>query len=169
MAAASGRICASGRCREVQDIPAYHDHNWGVWRDVTWEWGAARGEHLSLLYGGVHGPEDAGSSPFFLTLVDSVGVRRVLRFGDIRYEGSRRADGLPGIRSPERFTLVGTWEADTVRLSVEVNHALASEVAASPRERVFLQMRGSFELSGRVLEQRVHDTGEGFFETYLTR
>ena len=169
VATASGRICAAGRCTEVRDVPAYHDHNWGVWRDVTWEWGAARGARLSLLYGGVHGPEDAGSSPFFLALVDSLGIRRVLRFGDIQYDGSRRADGLPAVQAPERFTLVGTWEADTVRLSVEVDHALASEVAASPRERVFLQMRGSFELSGRVLEERVHETGEGFFETYLTR
>ncbi|HEX2217816.1 MAG TPA: hypothetical protein VHG35_03380 [Gemmatimonadales bacterium] len=168
-ATASGRLCAGARCIEARDIPAYHDHNWGVWRDVTWEWGAAQGERLSLLYGGVYGPEDSGSSPFFLTMVDSLGVRRVLRFGEIEYHGSRPADGLRGARAPERFTLVGTWEADTVRLSVRVGHALASEVTASTYRRVFLQMRGSFELSGSVLGEPVHDRGEGFFETYLTQ
>ena len=118
-ASASGRICVAGRCSEVTDAPAYHDHNWGVWRDVTWEWGSARGERLSLLYGGVYGPERSTTSPFFLTLVDSLGVRRVLRFGRIDYEGSRAADGVPGARAPERFTLTGTWEADTVTLSVD--------------------------------------------------
>ena len=168
-ARASGRICAGGRCAEVREASAYHDHNWGVWRDVTWEWGAARGERLSLLYGGVYGPADAGTSPFFLALVDSLGVRRVLRFGRIQYRGSRAADGLRGARAPERFTLAGTWDSDTVTLSVEVDHALATEAAASSHRRVFLQMRGRFELSGSLLGDPVRDRGQGFFETYLTR
>ena len=168
-ASASGRICAGGRCADVRDAQAYHDHNWGVWRDVTWEWGAAQGQHLSLLYGGVYGPADAGTSPFFLTLADSLGVRRVLRFGRIDYRGSRPADGLPRARAPRRFTLEATWEADTVRLAVEVDHALASAVSASTHRRVFLQMRGRFELSGAVMGDSLVDQGEGFFETYLTR
>jgi hypothetical protein len=168
-ASASGRICAGGSCADVRDAQAYHDHNWGVWRDVTWEWGAAQGRHLSLLYGGVYGPADAGTSPFFLTLADSLGVRRVLRFGRIDYRGDRPADGLPRARAPRRFTLEATWEADTVRLAVEVDHALASEVSASTHRRVFLQMRGRFELSGAVMGDSLADRGEGFFETYLTR
>jgi hypothetical protein len=168
-ATASGTVCVAGRCAEVRDAPAYHDHNWGVWRGVTWEWGAARGERLSLLYGGVYGPEDAGTSPFFLALVDSLGVRRVLRFGRIAYSGARPADGLPDARAPERFTLQGTWEADTVRVAVEVDHALATEVAASTHRRIFLQMRGRFDLRGRVLGDSLRDRGEGFFETYLSQ
>ena len=168
-ATASGRVCSARGCAEVRDAAAYHDHNWGVWRGVTWEWGAAQGERLSLLYGGVHGPEDAGRSPFFLTLVDSLGVRRVLRFDRIDYRGGRPADGLTGVEAPERFTLLGTWEADTVRLSVRVEHALASQVAASTLRRTFLQMRGRFELDGKVLGDSLHDRGQGFFETYLSQ
>ena len=168
-ATAAGRVCVQGGCTDVTDAPAYHDHNWGVWRGVTWEWGAAQGERLSLLYGGVYGPGDEGTSPFFLALVDSLGVRRVLRFGEIDYRGSRPADGLPGARAPERFTLRGTWEADTVTLSVEVDHALASEVAAASHRRTFLQMRGRFELRGKVLGDALYDRGQGFFETYLSQ
>ena len=168
-ASATGTICVAGRCSEVKDVPAYHDHNWGVWRDVTWEWGSARGERLSLLYGGVYGPERANTSPFFLTLVDSLGVRRVLRFGKIAYAGGRPADGVAGARAPERFTLTGTWDADTVTLSVQVDHALATEMEAASSRRLFLQMRGRFELTGRIMGEPVRDRGQGFFETYLTR
>jgi hypothetical protein len=168
-ATATGRACVAGGCTEVREAAAYHDHNWGVWRDVTWEWGAAQGKRLSLLYGGVYGPQDAGSSPFFLTLADSLGVYRVLRFGRIEYGGSRPVEGLPGVRAPERFTLLGTWEEDTVRLSVQVDHALASKVTASTHRRTFLQMRGRFELTGKVLGDSLHDRGQGFFETYLSR
>jgi hypothetical protein len=168
-ASASGRICVAGRCSEVEDAPAYHDHNWGVWRGVTWEWGSARGERLSLLYGGVYGPERSNTSPFFLTIVDSLGVRRVLRFGKIGYEGARPADGVAGARAPERFTLTGSWDTDTVTLSVLVDHALATEMEATSFRRLFLQMRGRFELDGRIMGEPVHDEGQGFFETYLTR
>ena len=42
-ATASGGSAPRGAAARSRDAPAYHDHNWGVWRDVTWEWGAARG------------------------------------------------------------------------------------------------------------------------------
>lgn len=163
-ATASGTICVGSRCRRFDGAPAYHDHNWGVWRDVTWEWGAARGSQLSLLYGGVYGPERGRSnaaavSPFFLTLVDSLGVRQVLRFGKIDYEG-------PG---PTRFTLTAARDADTVKLDVQVLDVLPTEMTASEFRRVFLQMRGRFAVNGKVLGQAVADSGMGFFETYLTQ
>jgi hypothetical protein len=166
-ASATGRVCVAGRCSEVNNVPAYHDHNWGVWRDVTWEWGSARGERLSLLYGGVYAPERSATSPFFLTIVDSVGIRRVLRFGKINYQGTRPADGVSGVSVPERFTLMGTWDTDTVTLSVEVEHVLATSMAATSFQRLFLQMRGRFELSGQVVGEPVRERGQGFFETYV--
>jgi hypothetical protein len=170
---ASGDFCVGGECRRITDVPAYHDHNWGVWRDVTWEWGAARGAALSLLYGGVYGPErGAGgsvTSPFFLTVVDSLGVRQVLRFDHVAYQGSRAADGAPGSSAPARFTIAATRGADTVRLAVEVEHALATEMSAATFRRRFFQMRGRFVLTGRLAGAEVSDTGRGFFETYRTR
>jgi hypothetical protein len=167
-ATAAGRICAGGRCRTVEAAPAYHDHNWGVWRDVTWEWGAARGGRLSLLYGGVY-EAGAVTSPFFLTLVDSLGVRQVLRLGRIAYRGARPASGAAGVSAPASFTLVGTRDGDTVRLTVDVEHALATDMDAATFHRTFLQMRGRFTLAGRVAGEDVADAGDGFFETYVTR
>lgn len=165
-AVATGRICASARCDSIRRAPAYHDHNWGVWRDVTWEWGAGRGPRLSLLYGGVY-ESGTVTSPFFLTLVDSLGVRQVLRFRRIDYRGSLPAEGAADVTAPARFELVGTRGADSVRLAVRVRHALATEMGAGGFRRFFLQMRGSFELGGRVGGGPLEERGEGFFETYL--
>jgi hypothetical protein len=175
-ATATGRICVSARCTPVRDAPAYHDHNWGVWRGVTWEWGAARGGRLNLLYGGVYGPERSAdgaepaiASPFFLALVDSLGVWQVMGFDRIVYQGRRRADGAADAWAPERFVLVGTREADTLRLTVRVRHALATEMSTLSFRRIFLQMRGEFRLAGTVMGAEVADSGEGFFETYVRR
>jgi hypothetical protein len=173
-ASGSGKICLAKRCTRFADAPAYHDHNWGVWREVTWEWGAARGSRVSLLYGGVYGPgreaaETASSisSPFFLTLMDSLGVRQVLRFSEINYAGVRPASGVAGAKSPERFSLVATREADSLQVQVRVVDVVATRVSAAGPRPLFLQMRGRFSLSGRVLGQTVADSGMGFFETYV--
>jgi hypothetical protein len=45
--------------------------------------------------------------------------------------------------------------------------ALATAMGSGGFRRVFLQMRASFMLAGRVLGQVVADSGSGFFETYL--
>jgi hypothetical protein len=175
-ASATGRICVGARCVTLSEVPAYHDHNWGVWRDVTWEWGAARGSGLSLLYGGVYGPERTGpgagaqvTSPFFLTLVDSLGVLQVLRFDRIDYVGNKRAEGVAGGTAPERFRLLATRGADSVRLEVEADHALATEMEATSFRRYFLQMRGRFRLEGKLAGNTIADSGSGFFETYRRR
>jgi hypothetical protein len=173
MATGSGKICVGGRCTRFADVPAYHDHNWGIWREVTWEWGTARGSRLSLLYGGVYGPGGTSSetssisSPFFLTIMDSLGVKQVLRFREINYSGSRPASGVAGAKSPERFSLLATRDADSLEIDVRVVDVLATSTGTAGSDRLFLQMRGRFSLSGRVLGQTIADSGMGFFETYL--
>lgn len=168
-ASATGRLCLGRSCTSFEDAPAYHDHNWGVWRDVSWEWGAARGAELSLLYGGVYGPAETSvtsASPFFLALLDSLGVRQVLRFRTVSYEGARAATGARGRPAPERFTLVAARETDSVRLDVAVSDVQASP-AGTADSLWFLQMRGRFALTGVLAGQQVSDTGSGFFETYV--
>ena len=165
-AQAFGRICVSGRCQTFAKAQAYHDHNWGVWRGVTWEWGTATGRHYNLLYGGVHSP--TSTTPFFLALADSLGVKQVLRFTGIGYHGSRPLANASSAKAPTRFTLVATHEEDSLWLNVGVVDALGTNMAAGDFRRVFLQMRGSFVLTGKVAGQTVADSGMGFFETYLT-
>jgi hypothetical protein len=165
-ASASGRVCVAGRCVGVADAPAYHDHNWGVWRDVTWEWGTARGTRFNMVYGGVYTSERE-ASPFFLAVVDSLGIRQMLRFGRIDYQGARPASGTPGLMVPARFSMLARRGADTLRLDVMVDHAVASRGGPAARARYFVQMRGRFRAAGRVAGQPVADSGAGFFETYL--
>ena len=84
--AVRGRVRGEIRTRDtslrLERAAGYHDHNWGTWRGVTWEWGEAGGEAMPLpashsattaaegdvlahavgavLYGGLH---VAGSGP----------------------------------------------------------------------------------------------------------
>jgi hypothetical protein len=109
------------------------------------------------------------TSPFILGIVDSLGVRQVLQFDRLAYQGTEPAEGAPGAVAPARFSLTAGRGADSLRLAVEVEHALATDMTGLAFRRVFFQMRGRFRLEGRLAGQQVSDTGRGFFETYRAR
>jgi hypothetical protein len=169
---ARGRVCLGGSCRALEQAPAYHDHNWGTWADVTWEWGHGRAGDLSFLYGGVRRREDGPDGPRtarggrFLFAIDSLGLRAVLPVRSIDYQV-----GATGV--PTGFTLSAGRDADSLRLAVDVVQARVSgrdgaavAEAATEGDR-FVQMRGTVRAAGRILGAGVDAGGEGFFETWI--
>ena len=171
---ADGELCVEGRCEPFTDAQSYHDHNWGVWRDVEWEWGAARAGSFTLLYGRVlRGGDDAVREPLFLYLVDSLGFRAIFRPDEIAYEDARTVT-VGGVRIdvPARAVLFDTRGDDTLRVELEIEDAVGSDVRTAGRFRragarpYFIQMKGLARLSGRVGGAPVAGEGTGFFETY---
>lgn len=164
-ARANGRVClpfnSTERCEEVQGVRAYHDHNWGVWRDVAWEWGAASDEDVSLLYGAVRGPE-IPEQGLFAYVVDSKGVRGLYRPTEVESHGRREiAFGARMVNVPASLRLTD------VRRGLEVVVDLSEyQITDMERDvdRYFLQMSGVATL---------HEVGApirqlpGFFETYV--
>lgn len=168
---ASGSVCVDGRCRRLDRVPAYHDHNWGVWRDVSWDWGSARGTGFNLLYGGIHSSDSstAGQGSLFVALVDSLGVRQIFRTPRIEYRGSRPVAEAPGVLAPTAFEFQAVRDEDTLRLAAEIGDVHATGRRGARALVYFLQMRGSFRLTGRVEGRAVADSGSGFFEAYIGR
>jgi hypothetical protein len=168
-ATASGTLCEGSRCRRIEAAPAYHDHNWGVWRETTWNWGQGRGRSSSLVYGGVLTPDSLASpnaTPYFLAVVDSDGVKQVLRFARIDYLGETPVDGDRRVVAPRSFTIRATRGPDSVFVRVDVSSAQATSRGFGGGQ-TFLQMRGAFNLSGRLLGATIADSGLGFFETFV--
>jgi hypothetical protein len=164
---ASGRFCTGQTCRTVRDIPAYHDHNWGSWRAVTWEWGTGRGASHALLYGGVIGTRTGGAVPFFLGLEDSLGLEQIYRFDAVQQIGERPVPGMPGLVAPESLRITAARLADTLDVLVRVTDVTSSQSMAAGPNRVFLQMRGAWRATGTAAGRAVSDTGTGFFETWV--
>ena len=176
---ATGSICLDGRCERYDAAQSYHDHNWGVWSGVTWEWGAARAADFTILYGRVNPPDriDAASS-LFLFLVDSLGFRSVFRPATVTYTDGRTTvvDGKT-VRVPARAVLADARGGDTLRVELAIEDATATDMRRSAVERgepgagsmqkpYFVQMKGRARISGRVGGQVVRGEGRGFFETY---
>ena len=177
---ASGSICEGRRCEQYDGVQAYHDHNWGVWRGVTWEWGSARAGQYALLYGRVQPPDSVATrQPLFVFLVDSLGFLAIFRPRDIAYE-DRRSIVIDGkaVRVPSHATMIDVRGDDTLRVELEVENAAGTDTRRPGVERgdtraerrlehpYFIQMKGRARVSGRVHGAPINGRGAGFFETY---
>ncbi len=187
---AAGSVCAPGWGRDrgceryggpAGGAQAYHDHNWGTWQGVTWDWGAGRAGAYTLVYGRVQPPDSAenAATPFVVYLVDSLGFRALFRPRAIRYDGARTAvvDGRP-VRVPARGVMEDARGGDTLRVELEVEDAAATDTRLGLVERgeaayarrlarpYFVQMKGRLRVSGRAGGAPVAGEGAGFFETY---
>jgi len=177
-ASATGEICVGGQCEKFDSAQSYHDHNWGIWRDVTWDWGAARAGSYTILYGRVIGPQRVGErTPLLVYLVDSLGFRAVFRPKNVSYEDNRQivVDGRT-LRVPSRATFADIRDADTLRVELNIEDAIGTDTRRQPlgssqgstnAERpYFIQMKGVARISGRISGSAINGSGTGFFETY---
>src|SRR4051812_21365488 len=136
-ASASGKLCVGGNCTAYDGVQAYHDHNWGVWRGVTWEWGAARAGQYTLLYGRVEPPDSVGAvQPLFVYVVDSAGFLAVFRPRAIRYvDGRITRVGSTTIRTPSSAELLDVRGDDTLRITLAIEDAAATDTRGDMVER----------------------------------
>jgi hypothetical protein len=177
---AAGAICVREVCERYDGAQAYHDHNWGVWRGVTWEWGAARAGSYTFLYGRVQPPDSTASdTPLFFYLVDSLGFRTVFRPKKVDYTDGRtlRVNGRT-LHVPSRAVFADVRGGDTLRVALDIEDAAATDTRTPQAERgetmaaralsqpYFIQMKGRARISGRVGGAPIAGEGSGFFETY---
>lgn len=179
-ATATGSICVAATCDRYDDAQAYHDHNWGGWRGVTWEWGATRAGKYTLLYGRVT-PEDTtgGTSPLFVYVTDERGFLALFRPRVIAYDDTRRLTTAKGsLAVPATARLFDVRGADTLELELAIDDAVATDTRIGLAERGegnyarglarpwFVQMAGEAHLRGRIRGVSLDGRGRGFFETY---
>jgi hypothetical protein len=185
---------ARGEVR-LAGVPAYHDHNWGTWRGVTWEWGEASGTGGAVLYGGLHVAGAAGSAPVAAQRSPALfawrsappdgSPRRGGFLGGfpvrgITYSGWHPGPYLDGRRLsiPSLITIDAGSGSDVISVRVRVRDGLASAAAQlapasasagkiqAPRA-AFLQLRGVAEVQGTVDGHAFGFSGGAAAETFV--
>jgi hypothetical protein len=173
----SGEIRTARTSLVLADAIAYHDHNWGTWRGVTWEWGEASSAHGAVLYGALHlaslhVPESGGRPPVLFLWASPDGRRGgfmgVFVVRSIAYAGWHPGPTIAGRRvaAPAEVTLTAGQGDGTVRLRLRVEEALARRVTSSGLA-VFLQLRGAADLSATVDGRSLTWNGPGAAETFV--
>ncbi|MEO6463573.1 MAG: hypothetical protein ABIP29_10910 [Candidatus Eisenbacteria bacterium] len=184
LARGRGTIDAGGARTVFDGALAYHDHNWGYWRDVAWDWGQVQSPdaRFALVYGTVHAPEltQGGQDGLPFAIVTAAdGFLGVLRPESIAYGAWHEGPDLAGarLRVPGTIGFAAARGADTLVVSLAVEDVAASLPAGDPRQagprlgggRAFLQMRGRWTVRGRVGGRRLSFTAPGAAETFVNR
>ncbi|KPK61451.1 MAG: hypothetical protein AMS21_09160, partial [Gemmatimonas sp. SG8_38_2] len=172
---ARGEVCWGDRCLPVRETTGYHDHNWGTWGGVVWDWGVAHAGDLDVLYGGVHGEfadEARRAGVRFLGyVVDSLGVAAVLEPREMLYSGEQLVS-FQGelVPVPERLSWTAVGLGDSVTVAIDLEKVALSRLSLGGDADVFFaQMQGVMVVSGVIGGRGVAERGPGFFETYLRR
>lgn len=167
-AAVSGTLRTGPRVWQVAGT-AYHDHNWGLWERVTWEWQAAHTLDHALLAGLIRHPA-LRDPQMFVALYRLSGPRpgllSVLAAGSPRREAWRIERGPSGrpLRVPGRLVYRARNDAGD---TADVEFTTRSVVASPAAGEIFLQLRGAYHVRAVVRGRAVGFDTTGFAETFV--
>jgi hypothetical protein len=142
----------------------YHDHNWGFWEGVSWQWGQVAGDELSLLYGRIRPPADAADADRIPGFLVALGPDGPLGFAtDVAIE---EIDHLSSGR-PQRVVVEADGDSLQLRLDLSIldtTGTRSGEWLGSTGE--FLQMQADYRVTGFLAGRAIDFTATGAAETF---
>ena len=160
----SGAITLGRETISLEGASGYHDHNWGFWRDVRWQWGQVGSGDLSLVYGRVFPPADVADPdrmPGFLGVLDRQGLIGVATNVSISEE--RAAGVLTAINVTARGNAID------LHLTFAVDRTIRTGRTVSGGATDFLQLGGTYRVEGRAGGRSINFTARGAAETFQPR
>jgi hypothetical protein len=164
-------LTAGGRPLALDGATGYHDHNWGFWRGVSWQWGQVAHEGYSFLYGRVRPPADAAPPeqadrmPGVLAVIGPGGPIAFARGALIDETWS------PGGDRPESIRVLAREPGLDVRMEIRVQDVVRTTVGARGGPAVegptdFLQLRALYRVTGTAGDRRLDFEALGSAETW---
>jgi hypothetical protein len=126
----------------------YHDHNWGFWQGVTWQWGQVQQGDLSVLYGRVFPPAEAADRDRLPGFVGVLGPDGPLAYAT-RVQITETDDQG---KQPQRIAIDARGPSLDVRLQFDVASHVTTPMTqgALSSGMDFLQLRGQYTVKGRA-------------------
>jgi hypothetical protein len=148
----------------------YHDHNWGFWRDVRWQWGQVAAGGLSFIYGRVFPPPDVADPdriPGFLGVLDQNGLVGVATNVQIAEQKPAQSPSLSG--APPTITVTARSSTLDVTLTFATDRAVRTALSMTGGATDFIQMGGTYRIEGRAGGRTIDATARGAAETFRAR
>jgi hypothetical protein len=142
----------------------YHDHNWGFWRGVSWQWGQAQQGDLSLIYGRVFPPRDAADPERIRGFLGALGPDGPLGYAanvTITEENDEAGQ-------PKTILVTGRGRVMDVHIRFDVGSMVTTRMSqgALSNGLNFLQMRGQYTVTGKAGDRTLDFTAPGSAETF---
>jgi hypothetical protein len=174
--ALGGSLTVDGATIATDGGRGYHDHNWGFWEGVSWQWGQVQQDDLSIIYGRVFPPPEAADPSRLPAFVGVIGPD-----GPLGYANSLR--DLSGEDDVVTIAEVDSAAGEPQSVVVTARSGLIDlELTFTPDSRVvtegtpgagglrgnldFIQMRGTYSVRGRAAGRELTFTAPGSSETF---
>jgi len=144
---------------------AYHDHNWGFWDGVSWQWGQVQNGGLSFVYGRVRPPRDAADPAHLPGFLGVLGADGPLAFST---DATIEETNAPGDTRPSRIVVRANGDgfSATLTLAIEQTTTTAGRKGGVGSGLDFLQMRAVYRVEARIGDRAISFTAPGSAETF---
>lgn len=159
--ALDGSLTVGGETISLAGGTGYHDHNWGFWQGVSWQWGQVQHDDVSFIYGRVFPPRDAADPDRIPGFVGALGPEGPLGYAtNVTITETNGADGRP-----TRIAIRARNNSLRLQMQFDVASAVVSQgTQASGLD--FLQMRGNYTVTGRAGGRDLSFSAPGAAETF---
>ncbi len=160
-----GRLRIGSAAVDLAHGTAYHDHNWGFWEGVSWQWGQVQHDGVSFVYGRVRPPADAADPQHVPGFLAVLGPSGPLAFST---DATIEETNAPNSNKPARIVVHAIGDALTATLNLAID-----QTAITPMRRggvgdalQFLQMRAQYDVNVHVGEREYKFSAPGSAETF---
>ena len=152
-----------------ENAVGYHDHNWGFWEGVRWQWGQVAQDDVSILYGRVFPPADVADPERVPGFLGVLGPEGPIGFStNVTIEESGQATSRP-----DRVVVKARGRAIDVTLTLAVERLTRSAMSMTQPgvgpALDFLQLGGEYTVAGKVGERALDFKARGAAETFRPR
>jgi hypothetical protein len=144
---------------------AYHDHNWGFWEGVSWQWGQVQHDDLSIVYGRVRPPADAADPahvPGFLAVLGPS--------GPVAFSSNTTIEetNAPGSDRPQRIRVTTDAAGFSASLEIAIDQTTTTRMKRGGigDGLDFLQLRAEYAVHARIGDRRIDFSAPGSAETF---
>ncbi|HEV2986097.1 MAG TPA: hypothetical protein VGX46_16985 [Vicinamibacterales bacterium] len=161
-----GTLHVNGEDVSVDGAAGYHDHNWGFWEDVRWQWGQVAGTDVSIVYGRVFPPAkvaDASRIPGFLGVLGPD--------GPIAFSTDVSIAEMDEGGKPKTITVQARGSQVELTLQLDVAESTQTRMSLTRRAEdamTFLQLGGDYRVRGKAAGRDISFTARGSAETFRT-
>jgi hypothetical protein len=159
-----GTIDVAGERISFDEGVGYHDHNWGFWRGVSWQWGQAQQGDLALIYGRVFPPREAADPERIPGFVGALGPDGPLGYAtNVTIAEVNDAQGRP-----RTISVAARSRLLDIHMRFDVGSMVTTRMAqGTPSNGLnFLQMRGQYTVTGQAGDREINFTAPGSAETF---
>jgi len=161
-----GTLLVDGNPLVLDGATGYHDHNWGFWSGVRWQWGQVADGGLSIVWGRLFAPSSVADP-------DRVpGVLAVLGpDGPIAFSTNVSIDESGDGDQPREITVHATGRSIDVTATFTAVERVRSRLSMlgigdGPTPMDFLQLGGEYRVAGRAGGRTLAFTARGAAETF---